>query len=139
MATTRGNLISSWRRSRRATTDVVRGGSIGRVGPPLCERQELEGHAIHVDVLWHAQVVVGGPAEPAPDHLLAQELAGERPQAEDLGHVPGVPALRQHRDRYQAADALARLALFADGRHDPPETFLGRAGVLGIVAGLRLF
>ena len=54
-------------------------------------RQESERHAEDVDVLRLEQAclwvdLVRYAAEPAPDHLLAEQLAGEGAQAHDVRH-----------------------------------------------------
>ena len=90
-----------------------------RAAAGLRERQQLERHAVDVDVLRLREIGVVGAPQAAADDLLAEELALERAQAEDLGHVPRVPALREHRDRDQAAHLLARLPGLADGRRRP--------------------
>ena len=60
---------------------------------------------------------VVAPPQAAADDLLAQELAAERADTEDVGDGVGVPALGEHGDRDDAADVLAELALLADGVH----------------------
>ena len=59
---------------------------------------EVERHAEDVGVLGVEQIVfvevVGLTAERAADHLFAEQLRAERADAEDVGDVVGVPALR---------------------------------------------
>ena len=57
-------------------------------------------------------------AQAAAHHLLAQQLAAEGAQPQDVGDVVGVPALGQHGDGDDAAHLLARLARLADGGDD---------------------
>ena len=98
-------------------------GSIARLGRrrrwrrPVAAlvRQEGERHAEDVDVLGLEEAglgihLVGRAAQAPPDHLLAQELAGEGPQAHDVRHGLGVPAFGEHPDRDHVLDLLARLA-----------------------------
>ena len=49
------------------------------------------------------------PPQAAADHLLAQQLAAERAQPEDVRHVVRVPAFGQHGHGDHAAHMLARL------------------------------
>ena len=91
------------------------GGAIDRLGG------EVERDAEDVGVLDVEQAVlvqvVGLAAERAADDLLAEELRAEGADAEDVGDGVGVPALGEHRDRDDAADRLAELAVLADGVH----------------------
>ena len=84
--------------------------------------REVEGDPEHVGVLdvEHAVFVqvVGLPAKRAADHLLTQELGAEGPDAEDVGDGVRVPALGQHGDGDDAADASSQAVLLADGVHD---------------------
>ena len=84
--------------------------------------QEGEGNAEDVDVLGREEPgrriqLVGRAAQASPHHLLAQELAGERPQPHDVGHRARVPALGEHAHRDDVLDALAGLPRLADGIH----------------------
>ena len=70
---------------------------------------EVEGNAEDVGVFDVEQAlfvqVVGLAAQRAADHLLAQKLGAEGADAEHVGDGVGVPALGEHRDRDDAADA----------------------------------
>ena len=83
---------------------------------------ERERHAVDLGVLGLEPAGVGvdgvvAPPQAAADDLLAEQLAAERADAEDVGDGVGVPALGEHGDRDHAADVLAELALLADGVH----------------------
>ncbi len=109
ICSTRGNSSRSSARSRRLRTVVVFGGSTIAAACPR-ERQQLERNAVDVDELGLAEIAVVRAPQAAADYLLAEQLRLERPQAEDLRDVPGVPALGEHSDRDQAAHLLARLS-----------------------------
>jgi hypothetical protein len=83
---------------------------------------EGEWHAVDLGVLGGEAAGVGvdgvtTSAQPAPDYLLAQQLAAERADPEDVGDGVCIPALGEHGDRDDAADVLAELAPLADGVH----------------------
>ena len=63
---------------------------------------EIERYAEHVGVLHVEQAfvvqVVGLATQGAANHLLAEELRPEGPDAEDVGHGVGVPTLGKHRN-----------------------------------------
>ena len=111
----------------------------GRAGATLAlDRERLKGDAVDVHVLRHAHVVVGGAPQPPAHHLLAQQLRAERAQSQHLRHVLGVPPLRQHGHRHDAADVGTGLAGLAHGRHATAQR-LGRglAGAAGVGLLLR--
>src|SRR5207248_3071496 len=56
-------------------------------------------------------------AQAAADHLFAQQLSAERPNAEDVGDRIGVPPFRQHRHRDDATDLLAEPTRATDRVH----------------------
>ena len=66
---------------------------------------------------------VGHAPQPAADHLLAQQLAGEGAQAHDVGDVLRVPAFGQHGHRNHVLQVLAGLAALADGVHHLAQQF----------------
>ena len=99
-----------------------RGAGVAWLGDLPVAGDERERHAVHLGVLGlePASVWVDGvvaPPQAAADDLLAQQLAAERADTEDVGDGVGVPALGEHGDRDHAADVLAELALLADGVH----------------------
>ena len=76
---------------------------------------EGEGDAEDVGVFDREELglrvqLIGLPPQRAADDLLAEKLRPERADAHDVGYGVRVPALRQHRDRDDAADALAEAA-----------------------------
>ena len=75
--------------------------------------------------------VVRLAAERAADDLLAEELRAERPDAEDVGDGPRVPAFREHGDGDDAADRPAEGVRLADRVHD-----LAQQVLVGEVLGL---
>ena len=91
----------------------------------LGHRQQLEGHAVHVDELRLREASHLRAPQPSSDDLLAQQLGLEGAEAENLGDVTGVPAFAEHVDRDQAANLLARLSDFPDGGHDLAGSFCG--------------
>src|SRR5438309_7517517 len=97
-------------------------GAIGLLRPAL-ERDEREGDTVDVDVLRRQQPGlrvwrVAHPPETTADHLLAQELALERPDPEDVRHVGRVPAFSEHRDGDHTTDVLTWIAALPDGVDD---------------------
>ena len=99
-----------------------RGAGVSGLGDLPVAGDEREWHAVDLGVLGlePASVWVDGvvaPPQAAADDLLAEQLAAERADAEDVGDGVGVPALGEHGDRDHAADVLAELALLADGVH----------------------
>ena len=96
---------------------------------------------IEMSLLVHR---VAHAPEPAADDLLAQELGAERPDAEDVRDVIGVPTLGEHRNADHAADVSAELALLANCVHYLAQQvlvgeFVGvSAGVALAVLGLEL-
>src|SRR4051794_32258733 len=88
----------------------------------MVSRDELERDAVDVGVLGFEVAVVvkrvGTASQSTADDLLAQQLAAERADAEDVGDSVGVPTFGEHRDANYAAHSLAELALLADGVHD---------------------
>ena len=97
-------------------------------------RQEGERYAEDVDVLRLEQAglrvdFVGGAAQAAAHDLLAQELAGEGPQAHDVRDRLGVPALGEHAHGNHILNLLTRFAELArryppSGAAVPPAAFL---------------
>ena len=83
---------------------------------------ERERDAVDLRVLGSELAVladdVRAPAQPTADDLLAQQLASERSDSEDVGDRIGVPSLGEHRHRHDAADVFAEPALLPDGVHD---------------------
>ena len=75
---------------------------------------------------------VAHAAQPAADHLFAQELRAEGADAEDVRHGVRVPAFGEHRHRHDAPHALAELAGLADRVHH-----LAQQVFVGQVVGLR--
>src|SRR5438876_9388158 len=51
---------------------------------------------------------VGLPAKGSSDHLLAEKLCSERTDTQYVRYRPGVPALREHRNRDNATDGFAK-------------------------------
>ena len=82
-------------------------------------------------------LLVGGVAHPsqaAADHLLAEKLRAEGPDAENVGDGVGVPSLGEHGDADHALDVFAELAGLADGvHHFAEQVFVGEA--FGVAAG----
>ncbi len=102
--------------------DLDRRPRVLALGNRLVAGQEAERHAVHLGVLGREVAAgfvdrVAAPSQPAPDDLLAQQLAAERADAEHMGDRVGVPALGEHRDGHDAADVLAELARLADRVH----------------------
>src|SRR5439155_22505432 len=103
-------------------TDLDGGARLLRLRGRRAAGNECKGDAVNLGVfgLVPARVLIDGvaAATQAPaDDLLAQELAAERADAEDVGNGVGIPALGEHGHRYDAADVLAELAPLADGVH----------------------
>ena len=81
-----------------------------------------KGHAEYVDVFGIEQPIfgidlVGGASQAAPNHLLTQQLAGEGPQAHDVRHRLGVPALVEHAHGDDLLDLFAWLPGLAHRVH----------------------
>ena len=118
----------AWESGSRAPSDRLRartstaGRGVLGLGNLAVAGDERERHAVDLGVLGFeaAGLGVGGvaaPAQPAADDLLAEQLAAEGADAEDVGDGVGVPAFGEHRHGDDAADVLAELALLADGVH----------------------
>ena len=87
--------------------------------PRLLVRQEREGHAEDVHELGIEEAGLGSTlvaraAQPAPHHLLAEELAREGAQPHDVGDGLGVPALGEHRRRRSRSGRRPGLARLPD-------------------------
>ena len=79
---------------------------------------------------------VGLAAQRTADHLLAEKLRTECPEAQHVGDRVRVPALGEHGDGDHAADAAAQTARLADGVHRfAQQILLGEFLGLGTVAG----
>ncbi len=77
---------------------------------------------------------VAHAAQPAPDHLLAQQLRAEGAHAQDVGDGAGVPAFGEHGDRDDALDLFTQPALFANRvHHFAQQVFIGQR--IGVPAG----
>ena len=63
-------------------------------------------------------------AKPAADDLLAEQLATEGADAEDVGDGVGIPTLGEHRHAHDAAHLFTELSPLADGVHHLPEELL---------------
>ena len=142
-----GSVISISSRSGNAQTRFLGLSSgAGWFDRTTLERDHRERDAVDIDVLGRQQSlpsssgsgVVVHPPQPAAHDLLAEQLAAERPDAQDVRDVVGVPALGEHGDGHDAADVLARLARLAHGGDDPPQFLGGGLLVLGRVFALGL-
>ena len=98
-----GKRISISSRSGKAQTRFfgLSSGVAWSTGPAL-ERDHRERDAVHIDVLLGQQPgvrvrLVVHPAQTPADDLLAEQLAAEGPDAQDVRDVVGVPALGEHR------------------------------------------
>ena len=84
--------------------------------------QESEGHTKDVDIFRFEQTalrihIIGSSAESAPDHLLAEQLAGECPQSHDVRYVLCVPTFREHPDRNHILNATSLFSTLANCVH----------------------
>ncbi len=94
-------------------------------------QQGLEAAGLLVGHVVHAP-------EPAADDLLAQELAAERAQPQDVRDVVRVPALREHLHGDDAPHLLARLPRPPDGRDDLAQQLRRVRAAARLDAALRL-
>ena len=145
MRTTLGHKISRAAFSRHRLDGRLRFRRRGRTVLPALVGQEGEGHAEDVDVFRLEQLrirvhLVGRTAQAAPDHLLAEELAGEGAETHDVGDGLRIPALRQHPDRNHVLYPLARMTGAAHRIHLQAEHLglllsgqLARAVFVGVV------
>ncbi len=85
-------------------------------------------HPENIDVLRQQQAllihIVRHAPQTAPDHLLAQQLAGKRTQSHDTRDIRRIPTFRQHRHRNDILQLLPRLSAFADGIDQRAQLFL---------------
>ena len=84
--------------------------------------QECEGNAKNIHILRRKHIaafrqIIGGPPQSTAHHLLAEQLAGESAQAQNMRHGLGIPALGEHSHRNYIADLLAALAPLSHGVH----------------------